>query len=74
MLPKNEVQWDEGKATQQQSKMFQDDRKKFDMKFFIEIWVSSANLKMDRFALLYAPVLFQYSDISQKMVSWNIKL
>ena len=52
---KNWVQWDENKTMQEQSKLFENDRKGFTVKFCIELCVSSANLKMGRFVFLYAP-------------------
>ena len=57
MLLKNDVQWDKGKTMQQQPKMFENDRKRFTVKFCIELCVSSANLKMVWFVFLYVPAL-----------------
>ena len=46
MMLKNAVQWDERKSIQQRPKIFQNNRKRFAVKFCIELCVSLANLRM----------------------------
>ena len=59
MLPKNAFQFGQYKTMQNRSKMFKNNRKRFAVKFCTESCVFLANLKVDRFVFLYAPVLYQ---------------
>ena len=69
MMLKNAIQWDERKSIEQRPKIVQNKRKRFAVKFCIELCVSLANLRMGRFMFLYAPVLtfnfYIYEDYYQ---------